>query len=186
MKYKAPAYNPHVLSIRASSTNAWMNRTCITMYIVSVVAWGAVKWILSFLTLSACVDAFCWSSKCFRILQGCVLTFKREKKTQHFSQNLSIYCMRACLFVSVGILKCKCKMLIMYSVLLGCRGHCAHFPLWKLKCSTSNGWGARTVTQGMRGRGAHRIASVWVMHLTVRWGFGKIPYVCWFCKELCF
>ncbi len=81
-------------------TDTWMNRTCITMYILSVVARGAVKWILSFLTLSACVEVFCWSSKCLRLVQGCVLTFKREKKTTAFSSEPQ-YILYACLFVCI-------------------------------------------------------------------------------------
>lgn len=55
------------------------------MYILSIVTRGAVKWTLSLLTLSACVEVFCWSSKCLRIVQGCVLTFRREKINNAFS-----------------------------------------------------------------------------------------------------
>lgn len=108
--------------------------------------------------------------------------FKERKKYIYFPQNLSVYCMCACMFVSVGIF--KRKMLIIYSVFLGCRGHCVLSPLWKLKCSASNGWGAGMATWGRRGRGAHSIASVWVIHLTVGWGCGKKYSMCWCCKEL--
>lgn len=141
MKYKAPAYIPLVCNCLEELLHyPWINRKCITMYFCCY--WWSVEWILSLLTLSACI-VFCWPSKCHIMVQGCVLTFKREGgKALHFSQCIGYACKFVCTCWNIQVQNA-------YNVFSDSRlqrALCSLSSLWKLKCSTSNGWGAGMVT----------------------------------------
>lgn len=120
---------------------------------------------LSILTLSACADVFCWFSKCLRKCRVAFWPFRKKKK-KTFSSESPCFLWYAC---NLEFCRCKCKMVIKYS------------PIWRLKCSASNGWvgGASLVTGNKREdcRRYYSIISVWITCLIVGWALENITFV---------